>query len=600
MSPLFFVAPLVPVIVVIVVVYAVLGWRRRDGDPDPGIGTVRRLYFYAVSFVALMMAAFGVSLVLEQILEALLGPDVISRSAAVLAKGLAFTIVGVPLWVLHWRLVQRYVKDIPVERRSVIRKLYVYGVLVVAVAGFLHALVGLVQWLFRSQPFDEFGWSAVIVWAGVWAFHWRLESSEGQPTAEILSIRRLYLYLVSLGTLVMTSVGFGMVVTNILIEGYESLVSVPVLVPAEGGLWQESVRNALAVGLVGGAGWGVHWLYFAREDYGSTLRQVYLYIFTILAGVVTVLVSTGIVLHGVIAWLLGVPSDATAGGHFRFLPGPLTSLFIGVAMWAYHWTVVRSEAATSLLESEAARRAYAYILAALGLGALVVAIGIVVNTGLTVLTERSAELLVGDDLWREPLALVITLGLLGGPLWGYYWRTIQGGVSSGGAEERNAPARRIYIFAVLGVGMLALLGSVSTLLFFGLRDLLGEGLSMETLRDARPAIAIIVPAAIFLPYHWMTYQQERRVEPEVPVPEMRRIRKGVSVLVAEAGDPLVRKLEAALGYKVDVLTWADPDAVQAEPGDADLQSLVQRITTSEGRSVLLIPEAAGVRVISHD
>ena len=599
MSPLFFVLPLVPVIVVMVVVYAVLGWRRRDGEPDPGIGTVRRLYFYTVSFVALMMAAIGVSLALEHILEALFGPAVLSRSAAALAGGLALTVVGAPLWALHWWLTQRYVNDIPVERRSLIRKLYVYLVLVVAVAGFLHALVGLVQWLFGSQPFVEFGWSAVIVWAAVWAFHWRLESSEGQPTAEVLSIRRLYLYLVSLGTLVMASVGFGVVVLIVLIEGYESLVSVPVLLPAEGGLWQDSVRNALAVGLVGGAGWAVHWLYFAREDYASTLRQVYLYIFTILAGVVTVLVSTGIVLHGVIAWRLGVPGDATAGAHFRFLPGPLTSLFIGVAMWAYHWTVVRREASVSLLESEGARRSYAYILAALGLGALVVAIGAVVNTGVTVVTERSAELLVGDDLWREPVTLVITLGLLGGPLWGYYWRTIQGSVSSRGAEERNATARRIYIFAVLGVGMLALLGSVSALLFFGLRDLLAEDLSLETLRDARPVIAIIAPAVIFLPYHWMTYQRERRAEPEFPVPEMRRIRKGVSVLVAEAG-PLVRNLEAALGYRVEVLTWADPDAVQAELGDADLQSLVQRITTSEGRRVLLIPEAAGVRVISHD
>ena len=600
MSPLFFVLSVVPVIVVVAVVYAVLGWRQRDGEPDPGIGTVRRLYFYTISFVALMMAAFGVAMVLEQILEALLGPDVVSPSVDLLVWGMTSTVVGVPLWVLHWWLIQRYVNDIPVERRSVIRKLYVYGVLVVAVAGFLHALVGLVQWLFRSQPFDEFGWSAVIVWAGVWTFHWRLESSEGQPTAEILSIRRLYLYLVSLGTLVMTSVGFGIVVATILIEGYESLVSVPVLLPAEGGLWQVSLRNALAVGLVGGAGWGVHWLYFAREDYTSTLRQVYLYIFTILAGVVAVLVSAGIVLNGVFTWLLGAPGDDTAAAHFRSLPGPLTSVFIGVAMWAYHWTVVRREAAVSLRESEGARRAYAYILAALGLGALVVAIGVVVNTGLTVLTERSAELLVGDDLWREPLALLITLGLLGGPLWGYYWRTIQGSVSSGGAEERNSPARHIYIFAVLGVGMLALLGSVSVLLFFGLRDLLTEGLSMETLRDARPAISIIVPGAIFLPYHWMTYQRDRQAEPEGALPERRPRRKGVSVLVAEAGDPLVRNLEAALGYRVDVLTWADPDAVQAELGDADLQSLVERITSSQGRSVLLIPEAAGVRVISHD
>ena len=257
---------------------------------------------------------------------------------------MSLVIVGLPLWAFHWMLVQRYVREMPVERRSLIRKFYLYLVLAVSVGFLLFISVDLLRWVFGSESFSGFDWAAVIVWSLIWAFHWRIERAEGQPTAETLAIRRLYLYGVALVTLVMTAVGIGQIINIILFEGYETLFSLSVLVPTGSGLWRSAMRSAIALSMVGSVAWGAHWLYFARQDFGSILRQMYLYIFAILGGVVTVLIALGIIIGGFLMWLLGVPTDETVAAQFRFLPGALASLSVGVGLWAYHWMVVRREA----------------------------------------------------------------------------------------------------------------------------------------------------------------------------------------------------------------------------------------------------------------
>ena len=350
---------LLPLLIIGLVIYAIIVWRQRAGGPeasDPSIGAIRRVYLYGASFVTLMMAANGIMIVLQFVLAATFETDVVSRSSVPLAIGGSLTVVGLPLWGLHWLFIRRYVRDIPVERRSLLRKLYVYVVLGVALGIFIAAANGLLQWAFGAKSFSGFHWAGVIVWAAVWAFHWRMESAEGQSTPETLAVRRLYLYFVALATLVMASIGLGRVVHVILVEGYEALVSLPVLLPTESGLWRPAMREALALALVAVPVWAYHWLHAARGDFGSTLRWVYLYGFAVLGGAVTVMVATGIIINGTLTWLLGISTEETAGSHFRFLPGATVTLSVGVGLWGYHWMVARSEAEGSALEAQAARK----------------------------------------------------------------------------------------------------------------------------------------------------------------------------------------------------------------------------------------------------
>ena len=278
----------------------------------------------------------------------------------------------------------------------------------------------------------------------------------------------------------------------------------------------------------------------------------------------------------------------------------------GAALWAYHWHRVRYEADESGGTTLSARRAYTYILTAIGTGALAVAIFMLVSAALKLILASFGDVVVGGDQWKRPLINIITLAVLGGPVWGYYWQNIQSRTLDLGTDEMQATSRRIFLFAALGIGVLALLGSVSALLFMFLRDLLDVSLSLGTLNDMVEPIAIIAAAAAFLPYYWGVYRQDQDAAPEVelePVLEAAEgqlPRKQVTLLAAVDADALVTQIQSALGYEVSTLRWADADAATPELTDEECTQLAQSIADASGNYVLLIPDAGTVRVLSHD
>ncbi|MYC06635.1 MAG: hypothetical protein F4X57_05635 [Chloroflexi bacterium] len=634
---------LVPVSIIALIVYGVTVWRRRmsanqqEQEDDAGIGTVRRLYFYFVSFISLMMTANGVVIIIQFIFEAGAGDvgAVLLDSTTQLATGASLLIVGAPIWYFHWRFVQRAVAEQPVEARSILRKLYIYVTLATAGVFIIFNAYNLLSWLMGVEDFGGYYPAAVVIWAVVWIFHRRIEEGEGQHSPDTRAIRRLYIYIASLAGLVMLSIGVGRVLYFILLEGYNALVSTPVI-SGDSGLLRHAMREMLAVAIVGAATWALHWLYIARRDYDSVLRQVYLYIFAILGGVMTTLVALGIIIHEFLTWLFGTYSADSVAQHFEFLPGAVAPLSIGAALWAYHWYRVRHETGTSGGTTLSARRAYTYILAAIGTGTLAVAAFMLVGAALKLILAQFGDVVVGGDQWKRPLINIITLAVLGVPVWGYYWRNIQTRAVELGADDRQATSRRIFIFAALGIGVLALLGSVSVLLFFVLRDLLELALSLDTLEDMTSPIAVIAAAAVFLPYYWSIYRQDRQQDgedaerdatrdetaevapqtgldaPDVPVapetsdapalldtPEIRHSRKQVTLL-APAGSAIVAPLQDALGYEVQMLLWADIDVATPTLTDDDHARLAQAIAAAPGSRILLVPDGEGLRVLSYE
>ncbi|MDP7532944.1 MAG: DUF5671 domain-containing protein [SAR202 cluster bacterium] len=581
---------------IVYAIYAGLSMRNHRRRIDPGIGTVKRLYFYVVAFVTLMMAVNGVILVAADLFERVVDSDVVSSSTTGIAWGLALFIVGAPLWAFHWRAIRRYVAEVPVEKLSFIRKLYLY--LVLSVCGGLVA-VGLTRvlfWAFGTTDFSGFAWASVVIAAIVWMLHWILERKEGQDSPETLGVRRIYLYLGSLVGVSMLTFGVARIVHVILVEGYMAAFSVPVMLPSETGLWRHTLRDALAVGVVGGGMWAFHWLRIAVSDRDSSLRLVYLYVYTILGGAITALVGAGIIVNRGLEWLLRVPNADPAVAHFEILPSAIATLTVGVTIWAYHWWEVRSEDGARTTGS---RRAYIYLVTALGLGTVTFASFTLVNTALALLTERTRILVSGEDLWKEPIALVLTLAAIGAPLLVYYWRDAQSRVTEGVLGERTSLSRRTFLFTALGAGVLAAVGSVSGTLFVFLRDLLDASLSIETVRDIRPAIGVAVTSGAFLPYFWSIYRTDRDAAP-VFAAHTGSEPKQVSVLTVGGVDEIVLGLEAALGYEITELSWADPDASTPHPAELDYEDLARQVAGTQGASVLLVPDGDGFRVLSHD
>ena len=600
---------LIPLVVVAAlvgaVVYLVARHRSGPAPADPGVGATRRVYFYAVSFASLVVAVNGVVLILDYVVEALFGPRVISGSQTGLAVGMSLALVGLPLWAFHWRVVQRQSAGAAVERLSLVRKVYLYAVLGVSLGVLMAAAVQLLQWAMGLEELSGWPWGAAAAWGAVWAFHWTLEEREGQATEEAAFVRSLYVYLASLAAAVLGVSGLAMIMDVLLSDAYDALFRESLYLVGGGVLSADSARDALAYALVGLAVWGGHWLYAARGDTASAVRGAYVFLFAILGGVLMSVTAAGTLLFRALGWALGAAVEPAAD-HFDVLPTALTALVIGVAAWAYHWSVGRRDAAAPGPWS--ARRTYDYLVAVVGLGTLAVGVGWLVHTALTpsggaggvpspLVVESGAQLVMGRAQWWESFSLGATLLALGLPLWGYHWAAAQRRLAVDGQRERGSLERRLYVFAVLGAGAAALLIGGSALLFYLFRDALAADLSGDTLSDAKPALAALAAVALVAPYHWMVYlrdQRERRPEDEPPP------RKLVSVLASSDAQPFVGRLEAALGYRVTVLRWADADAAFPRLADQEVEQLPSRIAAAPGGRVLLIPAASGLRIVSYD
>ena len=574
-------------------------WRRRSvgAGRDPGIGTPRRFYFYSISFIALMLLVSGVTMVLMSLLDELFGDPVIRDVTTRLATGLALTIVGVPLWAFHWRFAQRSTVTHPAERRSILRKLYLYVTLGVALGFLASTAYRAIEWMLGVGDFPTFSWASVLVWAPVWAYHWRAASAETpETTLETLGIRRLYLYLASALGIAMLAGGAGFLLHVFLLEGYSAAFEASVIGSGSEGLWRETARSALSVAVVGGAIWWVHWTVFASTDRGSALRWIYLFVAAIGGGVITALVGFGIVLDTLLTWILGA-SGEPAGSHFRAAPDGLAALAVGVAMWVYFRRRMIIESAGH--EADHVARTYDLLIAAIGLFALSIASTSILDTFFKLIAETSPVVVGGDVDWRVQLSSTLTTLAIGAPAWWIHWRRIQSAASADPEVERTALPRKLFILGVLCLGLLALVGGATSTLFIFLRDVLDADLSANTIRDLSTGLAVTLTALFVIPYHWVIYRQDRELEPDMPEQPLHSS-KSVTLLTAEEGSDLLAQVEAALGCPVNAADWPDPDAFVPTLDDAQLGRLAEEVASAPGSSVILIPDASGLRVVSHD
>ena len=103
-------------------------WRRYRSSPSDarGMGTVKRLYFYGVCFVSLFMVINGAILLVQVLAESFSGTTMFAKSSGIVAGGIALVVVGFPLWVFHWRMIQVRALNVPAESQTLIRKFYIY------------------------------------------------------------------------------------------------------------------------------------------------------------------------------------------------------------------------------------------------------------------------------------------------------------------------------------------------------------------------------------------------------------------------------------------------------------------------------------------
>jgi hypothetical protein len=495
------------------------------------------------------------------------------------------------------------VQKLASEAQAFSRQLYIYLVLGISGALFAFGLVSLLRWLLGSGEFNGNNLAFPLVWGSIWAYHWHLQSLDASRTEDGATVRRIYVYITSVYSLVMLAVGVGIVIWRPLKEAYLALFTTELMISSGGfwdSVWSDTTRAGVATLVVGGLLWWWHWNRVARGDASSHLRQVYLYLLAVLGGAVTVVITLSLLLYVVLQWFIGVPGAAGAAAHFGAVPGMIAVLVPGAALWGYHWAVVQQESLMATGRWPAARRVYRYLVAALGLSTLSVGLVMVFLVALGVLIPQAGTQLSDAGWWRNPLVLAITLLIVGVPIWSYYWFGVQREVAVGPVQERAAQSRRIFIYGVFGIATLLVLGNLSALLYTFLRDVLEGGLSWQVLQDAKWSAGTLLMAGAVSVYHWLVLKEDRQEMPareETPVPGVQAAKELIA-LAAQSAQDSVRALESRLGVPIRV--WRRLDSGDSPHlTEEELETVRDEIANAPGNRALLILDASGVRVLPY-
>ena len=133
-----------------------------------------------------------------------------------------------------------------------------------------------------------------------------------------------------------------------------------------------------------------------------------------------------------------------------------------------------------------------------------------------------------------------------------------------------------------------------------MRDLFGPGFSADTLADAKYPIAISLVVSAILPYHWFIYKRDKRTSDFSKIPQPESEIKTVYML-SSGKEPEARQyFEQALGFRINMLTWVDPDALSYNLSRIQCQRLADQIAKSPGSNVLILPTENAARIMSYN
>ncbi len=568
------IAALVPLLVIgglIALVIRVVGRRTAQTGEATSI-TVRRFFHYALMYGVLVVVAIGVSGLLAEIIPAR-GIEV-RRDPVVLARSLAFVIVGSPTLAGLGMWTQRLLDREPRERASFGWAFYLTASLLSALVVAGWAAFEALGWVFGFEDFDRESWARAVVWTVVWAGHWWLSIRAGHPPR--LRLERL---AGSAAGLIGVGTALGVALTAVLASLYDATVEAPVIVPLADGLG----RGGAGV-LVGGLIWWWYWHRGAVQFSRDTLWHAYVLLIGVFGGLATTVVSGTLALYTVLEWFIGDPSAATAAAQFDSVPAQAAGVIVGAGLWFYHRAVLRVAGATGRTDVD---RIYDYLIAGIGLlaalGGVTTLLVAVIDT---VLPAPAVEL--GASA-RNTLLAAITLLVVGGPIWWTFWSRIQGLIRKESRGEQTSPIRRVYLFVLFGIGGVAALISLLVVMFVAIEDLIEGRFGAETVRDLRIGLSIVLTVGATAGYHWSVFGRDREVEPEEP-PGVRSV-----VLVDRNGAALAAAISDQFGARVRQWHRLDDHAPVIDP-DAVLRALAEE----RYPHVLVLSGPGGVEIVPFE
>ncbi|MDW7982463.1 MAG: DUF5671 domain-containing protein [Thermomicrobium sp.] len=495
----------------------------------------RRLYLYVVTGIALAVWAIGTVQLLRTLGVALW--EVVAQPPAVgdpeslrrqLSLGIALLVVGLPIWAVHWWLVQGGAASDEHERKSAIRALFLTLVLLQSFGFWLSAgieltrqvllgLLGIAEPAAITVPraLDEL--TVLLVAGTVWLGHARLARAEHRTLdreGAAAWLPRLYGYGAAATGLTLLILG----IANLLQTALDALLTPG----AVAGTLRFPLASYTALSFGGLVGWGVHWSEAIRlvtqrhpaadRERRSLVRWTYLGS-VVFATVVGMLVAAASCANEGLRWLLGAP-DGTASQRLRDMLDPLTWALPFVFVWWQHRRIMRREAAIVAAHPQVGpdwavgvARLLLYLSTFAGLLLGLFGLGNLVGLFLRVLVAVVTGTTFGE--WRGDLALAVSTGVVGGGAWAVSWREVVARTATA-VTERTSVSRRVYLFGTLGLSVLVVLGTAGAAVYQLVAALLGVLPFAVAASEAAPTLGFTLVALAVLVMHALVLAEDTR------------------------------------------------------------------------------------------
>ena len=492
---------------------------------------VRRLYLYAMSGITLAVISYGLVLLLRVLFDGLFpdppygGSD---SSREQLSVAIAMLGVGVPVWAVHWWLVQRGLRpgrpERDVERGSGARAVYITFVLLVSLVAWVSGGIQVLQWAAASAmrvPSDYYyadplgGATIGVVGFVVWLYHGlvrRRDLAAGPVEGVAASLPRLYLYGVAIGALWAVLIAMDTVVGALL-----------PMYPDPGDPYR--VPYLLGVTLNGGAWalvWFGHWTYanrLAREDgWRGTEERVSR---TRLVAFLVVIIAAAAVTLSKVASAIGAALDPVLPdppfadpAHMPILSSAILTPLLTAIPWAIVWfahtrALRREPAATDSLRALHQTR-----LASHGVAAAALAIGAI---GAGWLLGFLVDVVLGGERSTGPSPSTYELGqwlpatVVGLGAWWWFWRAVSARRHSDPADEANSTIRRSFLYLTLGVALVAAIAASAVILYRLVGVLLDAGIGGNLASELSTPLGTLIAAGIVLAYHGLALRADQKL-----------------------------------------------------------------------------------------
>ncbi|MFH1183696.1 MAG: DUF5671 domain-containing protein [Chloroflexota bacterium] len=510
--------------------------------------SVRRLYIYAVALISIEVVLWGLINLLRSIASQTVG-----GTAEVLARALALTVVGLPIFLFHWLWAQRLAASDEEERTASLRAIFFYGMLLATLIPLVQNLLALVNRGLLMAAGLETGRAilgatgiavdnliAIAINGLVALYFWSVLRAEwpALPDREnFADVRRLYRYLWILYGLLMT------------IFGAQQILRYIFFVPTGllGEMTRATIVNGLALLLIGTPIWVYAWNVVQgsladENERDSNLRLAVLYLLG-LSGVITVLTTAAMVLHTLVDALLGTAIPVS--DLVNRIGGPLS---IGVplgAVWAYygHWLGRHIDSVAEPVRRAGMKRIYLYILSAVGLGGALIGVAMLNQF---IIERFTGGLLVLEAALRTDLARAIGVIAAWLPLWLVTWRRLQGEAAAAGDagdHARRSIVRRAYLYLALFAGVIGGMIFAAALVFELINTALTGRSGSTLLSTILNDLQLLVLFGVLLAYHLGVMRRDGRSSAAALAGKQ----KAFKLLVVDSAGGFGQAVRAALG-----------------------------------------------------